>query len=334
MATLESETDDYEEEDDEDLSAPPRKKNPPPLVANVLKDNGDHLTKQIIDDSGDETLEDEVEELTSEQYNQSRKRKENDPPGEIHNVSKRRKQKVDEHIDGQKIVWEEAEQAAESSKDSLTKRTQSKLNPPKRKRVGAFSTGVGRRRGGLVPVRQKASALNLGTPQNRSFLSLGKDDESQESALARGKQTKLYKPPEPIIFSDLEDENETERPSFDSLPPCPKEDLLLASGGIVPAPIAQWLRDYQVEGIEFMFKLWKQGRGGILGDDMGLGKTVQVIAFLTAVFGKKGKESDKKRMREARKRNLPYPRVLVICPKSIMTNWEREFTTVCLHVRM
>jgi len=331
MSTLESETDDYEEgDDDEDLSAPPRKKNPPVPAVNVSLENDNHLTNQIIDDSGDETLEDEVEELTSEQYKLSRKWKENDPPAQEESVpSKRRKHDVNEAVDGQKIIWEEAEQAAESSKDRLTKRNQSSLQPPKRKRVGASSTGVGRRRGALVPARQKAFPLNLGTPQNVFFLPLGKENEAEESMLTHRNQGKVYNPPEPIIFSDLEDENESERPSFGSVPPCPKEDLLLASGGIVPAPIAQWLRDYQIEGIEFMFKLWKQGRGGILGDDMGLGKTVQVIAFLTAVFGKRGKESDKKRMREARKRNLAYPRVLVICPKSIMTNWEREFNTVC-----
>ena len=88
-----------------------------------------------------------------------------------------------------------------------------------------------------------------------------------------------------------------------------------------------------------MYRLWKSGRGGILGDDMGLGsilhsssllieETVQVIAFLTAAFGKKGNSMDKKRMRLARDRNLPYPRVLIICPGSVMSNWERELNTV------
>jgi SNF2 family DNA or RNA helicase len=33
-------------------------------------------------------------------------------------------------------------------------------------------------------------------------------------------------------------------------------------------------------------------------------------------------------MRMARERELPYPRVLIICPGSVMSNWEREFNTV------
>ena len=73
------------------------------------------------------------------------------------------------------------------------------------------------------------------------------------------------------MFSDLESDDLPERPNFNTTPSALKEDLLLASGGIVPAPIAQWLRHYQVEGVQFMYRLWKEGRGGILGDDMGLG---------------------------------------------------------------
>ena len=53
------------------------------------------------------------------------------------------------------------------------------------------------------------------------------------------------------------------------------------SAGVIPAPIAQYLRDYQVAGVKFLHRLFVYQRGGILGDDMGLGKTVQVAAFLT-----------------------------------------------------
>ena len=69
-------------------------------------------------------------------------------------------------------------------------------------------------------------------------------------------------------------------------------------------------------------------KGGILGDDMGLGKTVQVAAFLTAAFGKTGDERDKLRMRKMRRMaSKPwYPRVLVVCPGSLMENWNNELT--------
>lgn len=60
-------------------------------------------------------------------------------------------------------------------------------------------------------------------------------------------------------------------------------------------------------------------------------ETVQVIAFLTCVFGKRGNSTDRKRMRYARDRGLAYPRVLIICPGSVMSNWERELNTVKPH---
>lgn len=53
------------------------------------------------------------------------------------------------------------------------------------------------------------------------------------------------------------------------------------SGPAIPAPINRFLKGYQRAGIEFLYKLYKEGKGGILGDDMGLGKTIQVIGFVS-----------------------------------------------------
>ena len=105
-----------------------------------------------------------------------------------------------------------------------------------------------------------------------------------------------------------------------------KDIDLRYSGGTIPAPVAQYLRDYQIKGAEFLHELFVYQKGGILGDDMGLGKTIQVIAFLTAAFGKTGDERDDKRMRKLRRLGDDhwYPRVLIICPGSLMANWQSE----------
>lgn len=121
-----------------------------------------------------------------------------------------------------------------------------------------------------------------------------------------------------------------ERPEFDLSsgikPSRPYEDVELPqSAGVIPASIAQYLRDYQIAGVKFLHRKFVYQEGGILGDDMGLGKTVQVAAFLTAAFGKTGDERDDKRMREVR--CFPgrwYPRVLIICPGSLIMNWRNE----------
>ena len=44
----------------------------------------------------------------------------------------------------------------------------------------------------------------------------------------------------------------------------------------VPSTINQYLREYQKEGIAFLYRQYSSGKGAILADDMGLGKTVQV----------------------------------------------------------
>ena len=117
-----------------------------------------------------------------------------------------------------------------------------------------------------------------------------------------------------------------EKPDFpDRKPPGPYEDRELPfTLGIIPAPTAQWLREYQVEGAAFLHKLFVYQTGGILGDDMGLGKTVQVIAFLTAAFGKTADERDAKRMRKMRRTGAEYPRVLLVCPGTLIRNWQDE----------
>ncbi|KAF8473482.1 P-loop containing nucleoside triphosphate hydrolase protein [Kalaharituber pfeilii] len=139
---------------------------------------------------------------------------------------------------------------------------------------------------------------------------------------------------EDVDFSDDEQLEElAERPSFPNLtPPGKYEDIHLnTSLGVIPAPIAQWLREYQVKGTQFLHEKFVYQRGGILGDDMGLGKTVQVIAFLTAAFGKTGDERDKKRIRKMRRLGDPdevwYPRVLIVCPGTLMENWKNELDT-------
>ncbi len=68
------------------------------------------------------------------------------------------------------------------------------------------------------------------------------------------------------------------------------------------------LRPYQARGAGWLAFLERWGLGACLADDMGLGKTIQCIAFLLTL-----QEQD----------DLDAP-VLLICPTSVLGNWERE----------
>ncbi|CAH2294634.1 chromodomain-helicase-DNA-binding 8 isoform X1 [Pelobates cultripes] len=70
------------------------------------------------------------------------------------------------------------------------------------------------------------------------------------------------------------------------------------------------LREYQLEGVNWLLFNWYNRQNCILADEMGLGKTIQSITFLQEVYnmGLRG----------------PF---LVIAPLSTITNWEREFAS-------
>ncbi|CAG8733575.1 18687_t:CDS:2, partial [Acaulospora morrowiae] len=69
------------------------------------------------------------------------------------------------------------------------------------------------------------------------------------------------------------------------------------------------MRDYQLQGLNWMISLFENGINGILADEMGLGKTLQTISFLGYLryF-----------------RNISGPH-LVVAPKSTLNNWSKEF---------
>jgi SWI/SNF-related matrix-associated actin-dependent regulator of chromatin subfamily A member 5 len=73
------------------------------------------------------------------------------------------------------------------------------------------------------------------------------------------------------------------------------------------------MRDYQLDGVNFMLKMYQSGMSCVLADEMGLGKTIQTIAFLGSLkhdLGKKG----------------PH---LVVVPMSVLSNWMSEFKRFC-----
>ncbi|MBY8819821.1 DEAD/DEAH box helicase [Streptomyces cinereoruber] len=75
-----------------------------------------------------------------------------------------------------------------------------------------------------------------------------------------------------------------------------------------PAALAATLRDYQLRGLDWLHRMTSLGLGGCLADDMGLGKTITVIAL------------------HLHRQTDPASAgpTLVVCPTSLMGNWQRE----------
>lgn len=81
------------------------------------------------------------------------------------------------------------------------------------------------------------------------------------------------------------DEDDLEKPYFpdQNLPSCAVAFKLSDNGDFIPYTINRYLRDYQREGAQFLYRHYANKRGCILGDDMGLGKTIQVFFLFVTV---------------------------------------------------
>jgi SNF2 family DNA or RNA helicase len=84
----------------------------------------------------------------------------------------------------------------------------------------------------------------------------------------------------------------------------------------VSQKISATLRPYQQKGFEWMKMLARVNAGACLADDMGLGKTLQAICFIADRL-----ELEKEGM------------VLIVCPASLIYNWQAELEKFAPHIR-
>lgn len=85
----------------------------------------------------------------------------------------------------------------------------------------------------------------------------------------------------------------------------------------LPQSIEASLRPYQVTGYQWLNSLADNSLGGILADDMGLGKTLQSIVYIA---GRLSRSQNKKRF-------------LIVCPTSLVYNWQDEFETFAPNIQ-
>lgn len=108
---------------------------------------------------------------------------------------------------------------------------------------------------------------------------------------------------------DAQDQNSDDDEQEAYMPHPTIPDTVLQDGYSIPGDIYPSLFDYQKTGVQWLYELYTQQVGGIIGDEMGLGKTIQIIAFLAG-------------MHHSKKLDKP---VIVVCPATVMKQWVNEF---------
>ncbi|GAB66326.1 helicase [Plasmodium cynomolgi strain B] len=84
-----------------------------------------------------------------------------------------------------------------------------------------------------------------------------------------------------------------------------------------PANINGCMKPYQIEGLNWLYQLYRHRINGILADEMGLGKTLQTISLLCYLrFNKNIKRKS-----------------IIICPRSTLDNWYQEIKKWCTEMK-
>jgi SNF2 family DNA or RNA helicase len=87
-----------------------------------------------------------------------------------------------------------------------------------------------------------------------------------------------------------------------------------------PPGLHATLRPYQERGLGWLAFMHRLGLGAVLADSMGLGKTIQVLALLEAERDAEATDTAP----DTPAPDTPAPPTLLICPMSLVANWQRE----------
>lgn len=121
------------------------------------------------------------------------------------------------------------------------------------------------------------------------------ENEDEEEGATRDRRTRALEAAE-AAAEEREEQAEEVAP-----------DVIFEGGYRVPGDLYSKLFDYQRTGVKWLWELYTQRAGGIIGDEMGLGKTIQIIAFLAGLH-----HSGK------------FRASLVVCPATVLNQWLRE----------
>ena len=196
------------------------------------------------------------------------------------------------------------------SDEELEDATFMDTTPPRR------TGGQREKRASLESEKDDISGLDDGNErlyQNRLHSWVTRRGAARAKSIARAVQSSDSEPKIPLdnISTTAETRNgqDTEEEWHQPHPVTP--DTEFEGNYRIPGDIYPSLFDYQKTGVQWLWELYSQRVGGIVGDEMGLGKTIQIIAFLAGLHYSK---------------KITKP-IIVVAPATVMKQWVNEFHT-------
>ncbi|KAK6465787.1 SNF2 family N-terminal domain-containing protein [Scheffersomyces coipomensis] len=268
------------------------------------------------DEIEEEEEEQEVQEL--EEQKEAEVEDDDDEEEEQEEEVKDEEEQEDEEEEAVEIEEEEEEEKAIEADDNNETKTKKTVEPPIKE------TSKERRNRFLLNCDPKVAKANdvddstkrfkylLGlTPLFRYFIDLNASKDQQFKKRIREIDNKLSFVQQPKKSNRRrKTEKEEDAELLEDEEHQDDEDhqttILTESPSFVQQGV---LREYQVQGLNWLISLYENRLSGILADEMGLGKTLQTISFLGY-------------LRYVKKIDGPF---IVIVPKSTLDNWRREF---------
>lgn len=167
-----------------------------------------------------------------------------------------------------------------------------------------FTTDTGKEIPKEVIQRMLASGKRTGTSKNGKRVIISNFDADTVETVLRDTNPKqenglYYAPKAQAAYLKRLQQHYTNTPLT-------KPDLSIIKN--LPQDIQQTLRPYQEEGIAWLHQRTTQEGAALLADDMGLGKTLQTLSLIHLL----------------KKDNSTQAPTLVVCPTSLLGNWQAE----------
>ncbi|KAL8762611.1 MAG: hypothetical protein Q9184_001412 [Pyrenodesmia sp. 2 TL-2023] len=226
---------------------------------------------------------------------------------------------IDEYVpetdDGDLAALVESDQLSVAHSDSAD--SQLATTPPRRKRVRQAL----QKQGSLHPRQEDLSGLDDGNEKlYQQRLKSWVSRRSTARKIAMGKKASVDGEAENDVFNldvaDFQQQKEQDECLAEDteewhLPHPTRPDAEFDGGYRVPGDVYPSLFNYQKTGVQWLWELYSQQVGGIVGDEMGLGKTIQIISFLAGLHYSK---------------KITRP-IIVVAPATVMKQWVNEFHT-------